>query len=75
MIIKLIPNYIPHKKPNRPNFNKWKNYFHEDLEMLYYNILNIIKKRHGYINLNFNQFCIFLLDNMIMVAYAVFNAV
>ncbi len=63
-MIKLIPNYIPHKKPIVPNFYRWKKYFNEDLEILYYTMINILKKRHDNdFELSFNDFCIFIFKN------------
>ena len=59
----IIPNYIPHKKPNIPNFYRWKKYFHEDLENLYYIILNIMKKRYDDFKLSYEDFCIFIFKN------------
>ncbi len=60
----MISNYIPHRKPISINYNKWKNYFYDDLLYLYEIILAILKNRHNdNINISFNTFCLFIFKN------------
>ena len=64
MDLKLVTNYIPHKKTLGVNYYKWKNYFYDDLYYMHYTTVNILKNRHDEIaNINFDNFCYFIFKN------------
>jgi len=59
----LLKNYIPHKTPRYPNYNKWFNEYKNHILNLYGILQEIISKKYPNnkidweSNIIFNQFC------------------
>lgn len=66
----VIFNYIPHNKPKMLNsdrhFEKWYEYYKEELIQMYYEVMSLVEK-HNNVNIesdnNFNLFINFIYDS------------
>ena len=62
----LFKNYIPHKTPFKPNYNKWFNEYEKEILSLYGILQQIINERYPYEKIDweseeiFNSFSIML---------------
>lgn len=54
-----ISNYIPHKTPVRPNYNKWMLSYSEELNELYSRLIDIMKNRYPDVQIDWNSKVLF----------------
>lgn len=50
-----ISNYIPHRKPNRIDFNEWFSFYKQDLINLYCIFTSCVSSEYQYIDWKTNQ--------------------
>ena len=62
----LFKNYIPHKTPFKPNYNKWFNEYEKEIINLYSIFQEIINDRYQYEKIDWESHKIFILFSIML---------